>query len=77
MHYCSHVKALIVKANKFSKSQCSQYDSKMTQMQRVSYLSIVGSLMYDRVYTRLDITYVVGVLERYLSVLELAHCKVI
>jgi hypothetical protein len=36
-------------------------------MSRVPYASAVRSLMYEIVYTRLDIAHVVGVLSRYMS----------
>ena len=36
-------------------------------MKVISYSSVVGSLMYAQVCTRLDIAFVVGVLGRYLS----------
>ena len=36
-------------------------------MKAISYSLVVGSLMYDQACTRLDISFVVGVLGRYLS----------
>ena len=36
-------------------------------MKAISYSSIVGSLMYAQVCTRLDVAFVVDVLGRYLS----------
>ena len=36
-------------------------------MSRVPYASVVGSLMYAMVYTRLDIAHAVGVLSMYMS----------
>jgi hypothetical protein len=36
-------------------------------MSHVLYASVVGSLMYAMVYTRLDIAHAVGVLRRYMS----------
>ncbi|XP_052880506.1 secreted RxLR effector protein 161-like [Gossypium arboreum] len=36
-------------------------------MQNIPYASVVGSLMYAQVCTRLDIVYIVGMLDRYLS----------
>ena len=44
-------------------------------MKAVSYSSIVGSLMYAQVRTRLDIAFVVGVLGRYLSDPDQSHWK--
>ena len=36
-------------------------------MQQIPYASAIGSLMYAQVCTRPDITYIVGMLGRYLS----------
>ena len=36
-------------------------------MKGTPYASVVGSLMYDRVCICLDIAYIVGMLDRYLS----------
>ncbi|XP_060965473.1 secreted RxLR effector protein 161-like [Cannabis sativa] len=44
-------------------------------MKVVPYASLVGSLMYAQVCTRPDITFVVGVLGRYLSDPILSHWK--
>ena len=37
------------------------------EMEKVPYASVVGSLMYAMVCTRLDIIHVVGVVNRFLS----------
>ena len=42
-------------------------------MSRVPYVSVVGSLMYAMVCTRLDIAHVVGVLSKYMSKLGKEH----
>ena len=42
-------------------------------MKAVPYSSIVGNLMYAQVYTRLDITFVLGLLGRYLNDLGQRH----
>ena len=44
-------------------------------MKAVTYSSVVGSLMYAQVCTRLNIAFVVGVLSRYLSDLGQIHWK--
>jgi hypothetical protein len=36
-------------------------------MKRVSYASVVGSLMYAMVCTQLDVAHAVGVLRKYIS----------
>ena len=42
-------------------------------MKRVPYSSVVGSLMYAKVCTCLDIAFFVGVLDMYLSDLDQSH----
>ena len=44
-------------------------------MKEVPYSSVVGILMYAQVCTRLDISFVVGVLGRYLSDPGQSHWK--
>ena len=57
----------IAKGDKFSLKQFPNNDLKRTEMQKIPYASAVGSLMYAQVCTRPDITFVIGVLGRYLS----------
>ncbi|GAA0186408.1 hypothetical protein LIER_33696 [Lithospermum erythrorhizon] len=47
------------------------------EMQKIPYASAVGSLMYARVCTRPDITFIVGVLGRYLSNPDMNHWKAV
>ena len=75
MQSCSSGKAPIVKGDRFSKCQCTQNTIKRDQMKAVFYSSVVGSLMYAQVCTRSDITFVVGVLGKYLSDLGQSHWK--
>ena len=42
-------------------------------MAKVSYASIIGSLMYVMVCTRLNITHAVGVVSRYISNMGTQH----
>ena len=67
MQSCSSGKAPIVKGDRFSKGQCPHNDIERDQMKGVSYSLDVGIFMYAQVCTRLDISFVVGVLGRYLS----------
>ena len=67
MQSCSSGKAPIVKGDIFSKGQCPHNDIERVNIKAVSYSSVMGSLMYDQLCTRLDIVFVVGVLGRYLS----------
>ena len=39
----------------------------MKQMKNISYVSVVGNLMYAQVYIRLDITFFVRMLRKYQS----------
>ena len=57
MQSCSSSKAPIEKGDRFSKSQYPQNDIERDQMKEVLYSSVVGSLMYTQVCTRLDITF--------------------
>jgi len=59
--------------DKFSIKQCPNNDLERIQMQKIPYASGVGSLMYPQICTRPDITFVVGVLGRYLSNSEMQH----
>ena len=47
--------------------QCPKTQEEEEDMSRVPYASVVGSLMYAMVYTRLGIAHVVGVLSRFMS----------
>ena len=77
MQSCSSSKAPIVKGDRFSKGQCPRNDIERDQMKAVHYSSIVDSLMYAQVCTRLDIVFFfVGVLGRYLIDLGQSHWKV-
>ena len=42
-------------------------------MKNIPYASIVGSLMYAQVWTRLDITFAIGMLGRYQSKPSIDH----
>ena len=44
-------------------------------MKAIPYSSVVGSLMYAQVCTRLDIAFVISMLGRYLSDLGQIHWK--
>jgi len=52
---------------KLSAKQSSSNEIEKTDMQRVSYASVVGSLMYVMVCTRPDIAHVVGTVSKFLS----------
>ena len=67
MQECKSRDTPVAKGDKFSLKQCPKANLEIQEMQKISYASAVGSLMYAQVCTRLDITYIVGVLGRYLS----------
>ncbi|RVW99466.1 Retrovirus-related Pol polyprotein from transposon TNT 1-94 [Vitis vinifera] len=52
---------------KLSSKQSPSSEKEKEEMQKVPYASVVGSLLYAMVCTRLDIAHVVGVVNRFLS----------
>ncbi|XP_068666378.1 secreted RxLR effector protein 161-like [Aristolochia californica] len=54
----------VAKEDKFSLKQCPNNDLERKEMQKIPYVSVVGSLMDAQVCTRPDIAFIVG---RYLS----------
>ena len=54
--------APIVKGNKLSLNQCLKNDLEKESMKNIPYASVVGSLMYAQVCTRLDIACAIGML---------------
>ena len=76
MKDCSPSIAPIMKGNRFNLNQCPKNDLEQEQMKNIPYASVVGSLMYAQVYTRLDIAFVVGILGRYQSNLGIDNWKV-
>ena len=73
---CSSGKTPIVKGDRFSKGQCPHNDIERDKMKVVPYSSVVSSLMYVQVCTRLDIAFIVGVLSRYSSDPSQSYWKV-
>ena len=49
----------------FSKEQCPKTQEERNLMDGIPYASIVGSLMFVMLYTRLDICFAVGMVSRY------------
>ena len=66
---------LVAKGDKFSLHQCPKNELEKKDMERFSYASAVGSLMYAQVCTRPDIAYIVGMLGKYLSNPGMDHLK--
>lgn len=52
---------------KVSHDDYPQIDVETTEMSRIPYASVVGSLMYAMVATRPDLAHSVGVVSRYMS----------
>ena len=67
MHDCKPGDPPVAKGDKFSLSQCLKNNYEIQEMQKIPYASAIRSLMYAQVCTRPDITYIVGMLGRYLS----------
>ncbi|XP_074376864.1 secreted RxLR effector protein 161-like [Apium graveolens] len=63
------------KGDKFSLKQFPKNELEIREMQRIPYPSAVGSLMYAQVCTLHDITFIVGMLGRYLSNPGMAQWK--
>ena len=59
--------SLLVGHLKLSSKQCPTSEKDMKEMSKVSYASVVGSLMYVMVCTRPDIAHVVRVVSRFLT----------
>ena len=60
-----------------SRDQCPKTPEEKELMQSVLYASIVGSVMYVMLCTRLDICFEVGKVSRYQSNLGLEHLTII
>ena len=53
--------------------QCPQNELEQKKMEGISYAFAVGSLMYAKICTRQDISFVVDMLGRYQSNLGMDH----
>ncbi|CAL9113679.1 unnamed protein product [Musa textilis] len=67
MNDCSPSVIVIVKGDGFNLNQCPKNNLERESMKNIPYASVVGSLMYAQVCARLDIAFVVGMLNRYQS----------
>jgi hypothetical protein len=68
MQKCKPVRVPIPVGVKLSTNQCPKtQEEEEEDMSHVPYASVVGSLMYAMVCTRLDITHAVGFLSKYMS----------
>jgi len=57
----------VTMGTKLSIEDCPKSPSKIEDMSRVPYASVVGSLMYVMVYTRPNIAQAVGVLSQFMA----------
>ena len=73
MQECKPSDTPIAKGDKFSLSQYPRNNFEVKEMQGIPYASAVGSLIYAQVWMRPDIVYIVGMLGRYLSNLDMDH----
>ena len=73
MKKCSDGIVPIQKRDKFNLMQCPKNDMEWKLMESIPYSFVVRSLMYLQAYTRPDISFVVGILGRYQSILRIDH----
>ena len=66
MHNCKPISTPLHVNFKLSSSMCPSNEAEMKKMSRVSYASVVGSLMFAMICTRPDIAQAVGVVSRYM-----------
>jgi hypothetical protein len=67
----------VAKGDKFSLDQCPKTELEKSEMHQISYASLIGSVMYAQVCTRLDIAYITGMLGRYLNNPGMNHWKAV
>jgi len=67
MHDAKSVSTPIAPHFKLSAQQCASTDEDIEYMSKVSYSSVVGSLMYAMVCSRPDLSYAMSLVSRYMS----------
>jgi hypothetical protein len=67
MEECKSVKVPILVGVKLYVDQCTKTQEEEEDMSHVSYVSEIGSLMYEMVCTQSDIAHAMGVLRKYMS----------
>ena len=60
-----------------SSALCPQLDEEVDYISRVPYSSVVGSLMYAMVCSRLDLAYAITVVSRYMEKPDKEHWKAV
>ena len=74
MKDCSQSVVPILKGDRYNLNQCPNNDFE-EQMKNIPYASVVSSIMYVYVCTRLDIAFVVSMLGRYQSNSSMDHWR--
>ena len=77
MQNCTPGDTPVSRGDKFSLQQCPRLELEIKEMEQFPYASAVGSLMYAQVCTRPDITFIVGMLGRYVSNPGPSHWKAV
>ena len=77
MHNCKPIDTSIAKNESLSLDRCLKTQDEKEKMARAHYANAVGNLMSGMMCTRLDICYVVGLVNKFQSNLELAHWKAV
>ena len=67
MQNCKPGMTPVAKGDRFSLDQCPKSELEIKEMEKISYSSAIGSLMYAQVCTRPNIAFIVGMLGRYVS----------
>jgi hypothetical protein len=67
MHDSKPVSTPIAPHFRLPSSQCPSTDSEFEYMSKVPYSSVVGSLMYDMVCSRPDLSYAMSLVSRYMA----------
>jgi len=67
MHYSKSIDTPVEKSLTMSLNQCPKIDDEKEAMNNVPYATFMGSLMYAMLFTRPDIFFAVGLVNRYQS----------
>ena len=77
MSSCKPVDTPVSKGEALSLNMYPKHSQEREEMSRVPYASVVGSLMYVMMCTRLDICFAVGLVSRYQSNPGREHWKAV
>jgi hypothetical protein len=64
---CKLITSSIASHFKLSHDGCPKSNKEKKEIKNISYVSVIGSLIYAMVYIRSDIAHAVGVVSRFLS----------